>query len=76
MSDDLIYLDTSIIVTPFLKNREPAVLERCEALLERAGHEPLPSSRVGSLGTKRPGPGDVPRDASTANAHTPSARRC
>ena len=38
MSDDLIYLDTSIIVTPFLKNREPAVLERCEALLERAAH--------------------------------------
>lgn len=36
MSDDVIYLDTSIIVTPLLKNREPEVLARCEAALERA----------------------------------------
>lgn len=40
MSDEFAYLDTSILVTPFLKNREQSVLDRCELLLERAasGH--------------------------------------
>jgi predicted nucleic acid-binding protein len=39
MSDELVsYVDTSVLVTPFLKNREPVVIERCEALLERAAH--------------------------------------
>lgn len=32
----MLYVDTSVIVTPFLRNREPVVIDRCLALLDDA----------------------------------------
>jgi predicted nucleic acid-binding protein len=37
MSDEAVwYIDTSVLVTPFLKNRDGEVLSRCEAVLDQA----------------------------------------